>query len=73
MSMPNYRDYWGPAGHAAYDRIQAEIEANRCPCGGSYGGNHLVSWHEEHGWDEAIRREEELDERARVNRGLPSL
>lgn len=60
VAQPNYRDFFGADNvvmQAQYDKVMAEIEANKCPCGGSYGGYHLVSWHEEHGWDEAMRRE----------------
>jgi hypothetical protein len=60
MSQPNYRDYFGTDNvvmQARYDEVMAEIEASKCPCGGSFGGYHSVSWHEANGWEEAARRE----------------
>ena len=60
MSQPNYRNFFGADNvvmQAQYDELQAQIEANKCPCGGSFGGYHAVKWHEEHGWEEAAKRE----------------
>ena len=39
--------------YATLEECQAAIDASRCPCGGSMrsGGMHLITWHEEHGWD----------------------
>jgi hypothetical protein len=61
MTTENYRDFFGPAGHASYDEVMTQMLSRKCECGGSHGrdGLHLISWHDEHGWDEAERRADE--------------